>query len=236
MAKNDDEKIRKMLYEIVYQWKNGHQAWCSDSKVIDNILDWIERQGEHAKFRDSIQVGDKVTRNKDGMFVNLSQLQRVAKPADNEPSFKIEKDKWYVCVRDLDDGFHNRAFYKGDKYLSTEDGTLMPCNSNVPRKILCVDHYFRPWTIQDAKPGDVLYEPNTKTLLIYKSGYYGCAKCFCDYWEQRDILSVCANGDYGVINSVDLIPATRQQEDVMFGILREEGYKWNQNELELEKI
>jgi len=54
-------------------------------------LAWLEKQGEKDKFRDSIQVGDKVTRNQDGVLVNLSQLKRVAKPADEvEPKFKKE--------------------------------------------------------------------------------------------------------------------------------------------------
>ena len=49
---------------------------------------WLKEQGEHAKFRDSIQVGDKVTRNEDGVLVNLSQLKRVAKPAEKFPKYE----------------------------------------------------------------------------------------------------------------------------------------------------
>ena len=39
----------------------------------------FEKQGDHANFISKIQVGDKVTRNEDGVLVNLSQLNRVAK-------------------------------------------------------------------------------------------------------------------------------------------------------------
>lgn len=50
----------------------------------------LEKQGEHARFCDSIQIGDKVTRNQDGVLVNLSQLERVAKSADKvESKFKV---------------------------------------------------------------------------------------------------------------------------------------------------
>ena len=45
---------------------------------------WLEKQGEHADFRNKIQVGDKVTRNEDGVLVNLSQLKRVAKKDEKQ--------------------------------------------------------------------------------------------------------------------------------------------------------
>lgn len=55
-----------------------------------DAIAWLERQVEHANFRNKIQVDDKVKRNEDGVLVNLSQLNRVAKkqgeqkPADTE--------------------------------------------------------------------------------------------------------------------------------------------------------
>ena len=43
-----------------------------------DAIAWLEKQGEHANFLSKIQAGDKVTRNEDGVLVNLSQLNRVA--------------------------------------------------------------------------------------------------------------------------------------------------------------
>lgn len=43
------------------------------------MLAWLEKQGEHKRFRDSIQIGDSVTKNEYDELVNLSQLNRVAK-------------------------------------------------------------------------------------------------------------------------------------------------------------
>lgn len=48
----------------------------------EQCLAWLEKQGEHANFRNKIQIGDKVTRNEDGVLVNLSQLNRVATKDD----------------------------------------------------------------------------------------------------------------------------------------------------------
>ena len=49
-----------------------------------DALAWLEKQCRHAKFINGIQVGDKVTRNGDGVLVNLSQLNRVAKKDEKQ--------------------------------------------------------------------------------------------------------------------------------------------------------
>lgn len=46
LKESEDERIRRVLREIVLQWKNGHQAWCSDDREIDTILAWLEKQCE----------------------------------------------------------------------------------------------------------------------------------------------------------------------------------------------
>ena len=82
LKENEDEKIINLLKRVVEKWHNvGYSDYVMDTPKSD-IIAWLEKQGEHAKFCDSIQVGDKVTRNQDGMLINLSQLKRVAKPAE----------------------------------------------------------------------------------------------------------------------------------------------------------
>lgn len=73
LAESEDEKIRKEILEYIDK-ATGCKEWVA----------WLEKQGEHKKFRDSIQVGDKVTRNEDGMLVNFSQLNRVAKKNEKQ--------------------------------------------------------------------------------------------------------------------------------------------------------
>lgn len=88
LAESEDEKIRKILVEAVTQVLQDQ--YCSNRGVSkEKVVAWLEKQGEHKKFRDSIQVGDEVTRNSDGVIVNMSQLKRVAKPAQQK--LPIEK-------------------------------------------------------------------------------------------------------------------------------------------------
>ena len=75
LKESEDERIRKRIIQALH----GDVLEMSE---IKEAVAWLEAQGEHSKFRDSIQVGDKVTRNQDGVLVNLSQLKKVAKPAE----------------------------------------------------------------------------------------------------------------------------------------------------------
>ena len=74
LKESKDERTRKALIELVKQ-----SAEILNKKNQESMLAWLEKQGEHAKFRNNIQIGDNVTRNQAGMLVNLSQLERVAK-------------------------------------------------------------------------------------------------------------------------------------------------------------
>ena len=71
LAESEDERIRKAVVDAV--------VTLSESPLKTKMLAWLEKQGEHANFINKIQIGDKVTRNEDGVLVNLSQLNRVAK-------------------------------------------------------------------------------------------------------------------------------------------------------------
>ena len=71
---SEDERIRQELITFV---KGSIQD--EESEQRKTYLAWLEKQGEHKRFRDSILVGDNVTKNEDGYIVNLSQLRRVAK-------------------------------------------------------------------------------------------------------------------------------------------------------------
>ena len=135
-----------------------------------------------------------------------------------EPKFKIEKGKWYVCTKDLLDNYANKAFCKGDTYLSTQDGSLIPSNSNVPFEVVCDSTYFRDWTINDAKDGDVLAAH--ECLVLFKKLDGLNIKCYCTYHFMNypsfyvDTLQ----------NKDAFHPATKEQRDLLFQKMKEAGY------------
>lgn len=80
LKESESEKIRNSLVDYFEDFSLPTFAGLNPKK----ILAWLKQQGEHANFRNKIQIGDKVTRNEDGVLVNMSQLKRVAKPADKQ--------------------------------------------------------------------------------------------------------------------------------------------------------
>jgi len=81
---SEDEMIRKTLIHIVKGACNKYGIKYQGKEIgEEKLLAYLEKQGEHANFRNKIQIGDKVTRNEDGVLVNLSQLNRVAKKQGN---------------------------------------------------------------------------------------------------------------------------------------------------------
>lgn len=93
LKESEDEKIisaiRKALKGMVENLGNGVTRTA--------CLAWLEKQGKHANFCNEIQIGDKVTRNEDGVLVNLSQLNRVAKKDEKQGKQKTvlsEQDEY----------------------------------------------------------------------------------------------------------------------------------------------
>ena len=87
-TESEDERIRKGLIAIITDFESlSLQKNYSLSR--EDILAWLEKQGEHANFRNKIQIGDKVTRNEDGVLINLSQLNRVAKKDEKQGEQKV---------------------------------------------------------------------------------------------------------------------------------------------------
>ena len=85
LAESEDEKVGKELIKHLKElsdWKEDEVIPVKNPSYYRQWASWLEKQEEHANFRNKIQVGDKVTRNEDGVLVNLSQLKRIAKPAE----------------------------------------------------------------------------------------------------------------------------------------------------------
>lgn len=102
LKESEGERIRAFLHHtFTKQYLASDKLGKWHGEPVTNILAWLEKQGEHANFRNNIQIGDKVTRNEDGVLVNLSQLNRVAKPSEKQCKQNPIKcnEEWYDFVR-----------------------------------------------------------------------------------------------------------------------------------------
>ena len=98
-----------------------------------------------------------------------------------------------------------------------------------------VDNFWYRWTIEYAKDGDVLYSLDSCQPFIYKgrkSHEQATAYCGINKYgrffvgDTKDCIIVLDN----------YVPATKEQCDTLERAMTNAGYRWNKEELKLEKI
>ena len=97
-----------------------------------------------------------------------------------------------------------------------------------------VNKTFHLWTIKDAKDGDVLVYHNTATeiIMLFKSWVVDRVAAYTHFH--------IFDNDFRVNNSCDCgngaHPATKEQRELLFQKMKEEGYEWDTDKKELKKI
>ena len=195
-----------------------------DEKIRKGIIKYLEQSqfGEEPYSIDDDTVRD---------YIDWLEKQGEQKPTDKvEPKFKVEKDKWYVCTYQYCNCIEGRNYKASlDGRIIDDYGTEYDIHSDAYR-------WFRPWTIQDAKDGDVLVTKN-KNIFIFKS-ISGCTIYdYCGlYFGKFMEFSATVNGRAAVQLPIDYTPATKEQRDLLFQKMHEAGYEWDADKKELKKI
>ena len=243
-----DERVRKAILTGLIDCRDAPDlGWSNFGGIeIDDCIAWIEKQGEQKS--NPCEKCDHVMLNcqnvpciktfdKGKSALEAIREEKVDNANKIEPKFKIEKDKWYVCIRDLDDNYGGaKAFCKGSIYYSTKDETLIPENSNIPSEIkYCVNHYFRPWTIEDAKDGDVLANKNGAIFINAGSSGGGTLDCYC-YLSVQNEFCIEEHKTGSWLYKDDIKPATKEQCNLLFQRMKEAGYLWDAEKKDFEKL
>ncbi len=94
------------------------------------------------------------------------------------------------------------------------------------------DNAYRLWTIQDAKPGDIL--ELDCGIGIFKDNCIGGYNihCYC-YYSYEDVLEINKNSLYDNYQSH---PATKEQRERFFAAIHDAGYEWDAEKKELKKF
>ena len=149
-----------------------------------------------------------------------------------KPKFKIGDwiihqgtENIYQVVAVIDNQYQLRY---GDNY------TIQKCDE--------VDRNARLWNISDAKGGDLLYIKYNK--YEYKYEWIIIFKHLNPEEHIMDYCSYCINGTFysdsnpwGKLSETDTVyPATKEQCDLLFSKIKENGYWWNAKNKILKKI
>lgn len=100
-----------------------------------------------------------------------------------------------------------------------------------------IESNFHKWTLEDAKPGNVLTIIKDKKSFIFK----GCSDkdhpnfptAFCGI-DNLNLFFVSYNDCWWTYD--DVRPATVEEKELFFDKLEEAGYKWNSDTLTLSKV
>lgn len=153
-----------------------------------------------------------------------------------KPAYKVESKfkagDWIVWQ-----GKYFKVNYNGCGYELTDQN-----GKSTSLEYGAIDETANLWTIQDAKAGDVLYSPKGAGVecifLIEDWKQLECTgKTLCSsivYRVEDDEIVVCEHGAIWWEGVVDLFyPATKEQRDLLFEKMKQEGYEWNAEKKEL---
>lgn len=221
------ELWKDMRFEVGAQASgNRHEPPMSDNDTklfslndIDEIMEKIteKQSGEIYSDKSALEATNEVKVDN----------QNCVKPADEvEPKFKV--GDWIV--------FNNKhqSIYQVEKI---EDGYYILRHTYGGTFRVCVlhDENLRLWTVQDAKEGDVLSIVDDENRpFIYK----GCLDpnhpdspvAYCGL-NTVNHFQIGGNKHNHWWTDEKVQPATKEQRDLLFQKMKEEGYEWNGKEV-----
>lgn len=202
-----------------------HYAVSEDSDYVLFIEEEEqEKQGEQETLCDKCKKLQPSHSCQDITALGICAVEHEQKTTDK---FEIMPDKWYVCT----------CPYTGKDFLFLLNFPYL--GKDILNYLLSKDKdyqdFFRPWTIQDAKPGDVLYSLDSKQPFIFKNrkphlqaSVYCGINIFGKFFVE--------NTEECIITTDKYIPADKFQYEHLFQKMKEAGYVWDSYKKELHKI
>lgn len=101
LKENDDERMIQYFKDLA-PFDKADELYEKYGFSHKDAIAWLEKQCGHDKFINGIQVGDKVTRNEDGVLVNLSQLNRVANKQGEQKLLYVNDNAKEMFIKALE--------------------------------------------------------------------------------------------------------------------------------------
>lgn len=206
LRESEDERIRKAIIDFFNE--PGRKEYILNGFTVDDITAWLEKQGQKPIL--DFKAKDWYVSKVDGKIRNI--YHSVDK---NEPKFKVGD----FIVND---------YCFGKVIEITNDAYLLDTGQGIP---FSCEHNAHLWTINDAKDGDVLVASDS-SVFIYAGSTDRYAKFYAALTECGTLN--LEGGIWEDKNSVH--PATKEQRDILFAKMKEEGYEWSEKTHKLKKI
>lgn len=234
LVENEDEKIWEQIKSILEyhmqesfspEWKQKCLEWLEKRKPLFPDQDQRDPWEYIEKFK---SLYGHYPKDADEIGVIVSEMIRKQKPNESEPKkkddHKFKEDDW-VITND------------GDKIRHILE--VSPGGYTSDQGWLSKDTYegmFRLWTIQDAKPGDILSWDNERYTIIFKElENQKTIVAYCSYNSHDDSFVVSG---YNTRFDIDLKfrPASEGARKALLKKIVDSNYHWDPDSLELSKM
>jgi hypothetical protein len=216
LKESEDERIRKELLEHCKNQAKPYIQTGNKCPQIQSWIDWLEKQGEK-----------KDINYKDEGIVEAGKDTSVLDKID--PKFKFGD---WIFIEQIDNIINGPYKIKEVNYY----GYVL---DNIREIVLpfTTEHCMRLWTIQDAKPGDILVN-DFNIIFIFKEIKDNLCISYCYAIDRENgiVIDSLEEREVGDIDIVKFSPATKEQQDILSQKIKEEGYELDPNKLTLKKI
>ena len=227
LKESDDEKIRRGLINGFNECLKSSQYPISAQKYwhnikIEDIFSWLERQGEQKTSVIDFKAKDWYVSKVDGKIHNIYNSVDKPEPKFNVGDWIIDNKNALLQVTkfEVDYGYELKAI----------DGQIFHFVSPD-----LVDANYHLWTIQDAKPGDVLVNGSNIFIFHFIKATRLMGYCHVNTDDGRFYYDIGKNECFCLIDAV-VTPATNAQRDILFQKMKEAGYEWDNEKKELKSL
>ena len=213
---------KRELRKIEQKFKIGDiiiKKDCHNSATTHKVINIEENNYILQNINDKYGSFDKniIETDKNYELIKYSSSDEV------EPKFKV--GDWIICCD-----------YKPIQIISIRTNAYEMSNGDI-RPFWMIDNNdnIRPWTIKDAKDGDVLVNGNE--IVIFKENNFnrknlnGCMFVHCCLNNKNGYWRII-----GGINPTDYKPASKEQRDTLIKAMVDAGYTFDFEKKELKKI
>lgn len=252
---NEGEESKKWILEYLHDGlRKSDEQFKGQFKAA---ISWLEKQGKQTNlpqftFDDVLalqccmETVKKVQEDKElyerlqsihGRLYDTYWLEKQGKQKSSdkaEPRFKV--GDWIITK---DKNVHKD--YSVCKIVEIENNRYHLENGDYLDIDTLEQYDYRLWTIQDAKDGDVL--STSKKIFIYNGNYNTYSNtigAYCSVKHNGRGLFIPEEDeefrDCIIMRISDVTPATKEQCDLLFQKMKEEGYEWDAEKKELKKL
>ena len=225
LKESEDEKIRKTLIELVKcNERSGYTSFNGVS--TDSILAWLEKQNNNNKpdFRERYKKMTESEWFKKTYEDKSCGIDNVSIDEADKIKPKFHKGEWIIfngsilLVNEVVQGYY-RTISRDGIYNSYD---------------WSIDYAARPWTIEEAKDGDILTSYDHRYYVIFKEIDGLDIGCYCTFYiNVGSIPTFCIDT---LQNKANFHPVTDKEREFFLEKVNEFGYNWDCENKKLFKI